>query len=228
MEQGSIIEAIQHARAARDFDKVADLVKRAAPSFLSTGQVSNLKGWLKAIPEGGLSGTPIVDLLSVLDRHPARECGSLQTSYSKEKENCFNAAFNFINYRLRGELMAVDAGRWPYQGALPRGFAWPGGSCLIFPGPSISWPASCVSDRYRPGGPEEEAGPAYRQAITQALAAGDYRRAADTRWRKDWFKATTGNCTKQPGPSKKSSTWATERRLIRWSGLARCREKTQC
>ncbi len=182
-EQGSIIEAIQHARAARDFDQVADLVKRAAPSLLSTGQVSNLKGWLKAIPEVYFQEHPeLIFYLFWIDILQGK--ADLSKRAIQEKEALLKALPSTPeNDRLRGELMAVVCRAVALSGRTSEGIRLAREALAYLP-PDDPAPraraSSALATAYDLEGWKEEAGPAYRQAITQALAAGDYRLAAHT------------------------------------------------
>jgi len=49
--EGLIPEAIQHALAARDWERAAELIQGISESLLRLGELGTLLGWLKALPE---------------------------------------------------------------------------------------------------------------------------------------------------------------------------------
>ena len=49
-DNGVIAEAISHALAAKDVERAADLVERAARSMVARGEVTTLLAWLEALP----------------------------------------------------------------------------------------------------------------------------------------------------------------------------------
>ena len=48
---GLLSDAVRHAFAAKDFERVADLVKQAAQTMIARGEFTTLLGWLKALPD---------------------------------------------------------------------------------------------------------------------------------------------------------------------------------
>src|SRR5207253_2433778 len=50
-QNGEPSEAIRHALAAGDFERMADLVELAIPDMRRTRQETAVHGWLKALPE---------------------------------------------------------------------------------------------------------------------------------------------------------------------------------
>ena len=57
---GSAADAIQHALAAEDFERAADLVELAWPAMRRSRQEATLLGWLKALPDELLHFRPVL------------------------------------------------------------------------------------------------------------------------------------------------------------------------
>jgi LuxR family maltose regulon positive regulatory protein len=57
-QNGLLVEAIQHALAAADFEQAARLIEQVALPVMLPGQVHTLLGWLKALPETLLQTSP--------------------------------------------------------------------------------------------------------------------------------------------------------------------------
>jgi LuxR family maltose regulon positive regulatory protein len=61
-QHGLAGEAIQHALAAQDFERVADLIERVATPMALDGQYVTLAGWLAQLPEAMLDERPYLAL----------------------------------------------------------------------------------------------------------------------------------------------------------------------
>jgi LuxR family maltose regulon positive regulatory protein len=59
---GSAMDAIRHALAAGDFERVADLVELAVPEMRRNRQESTLLGWLQALPDELLHFRPVLSV----------------------------------------------------------------------------------------------------------------------------------------------------------------------
>ena len=64
-KHGDAAEAIAHAIAANDFERVAELVERAAPSLRRTRQDATLRRWLELIPDHLLRDRPVLTIALV-------------------------------------------------------------------------------------------------------------------------------------------------------------------
>jgi LuxR family maltose regulon positive regulatory protein len=62
-ENGPISEAVNHAVAGRDFERVASLVEQSAWPMLTRGEMTTLLGWLDAMPEGAVRARPRLGIL---------------------------------------------------------------------------------------------------------------------------------------------------------------------
>jgi LuxR family maltose regulon positive regulatory protein len=62
-DNGFLADAVEHALAAKDFERVADLIEPASWVHLSQGGASTLLGWLDALPAALLHRRPRLDLL---------------------------------------------------------------------------------------------------------------------------------------------------------------------
>ena len=79
-------EAISHALAAKDFERVASLVEQIAQSLLHSGQFNLLKTWLEALPKESLQAHPRLEILRILiDLSQGKLDMSEQTLLEKEK-----------------------------------------------------------------------------------------------------------------------------------------------
>jgi LuxR family transcriptional regulator, maltose regulon positive regulatory protein len=62
-EQNSLqADAVRHALAAKDFERVADLVELAALEMLGSGQEDTLFGWLEALPDELVAARPVLSV----------------------------------------------------------------------------------------------------------------------------------------------------------------------
>ena len=61
-QNGSTSEAIHHALAAQDFDRVADLIERALPILQQTRQEPALLVWLNALPDELIKNRPVLSV----------------------------------------------------------------------------------------------------------------------------------------------------------------------
>lgn len=61
-QNGLITDAIHHALAARDFERAAGLIERAAPVMRQSRQESTLLGWLKALPAELFQAHPVLNV----------------------------------------------------------------------------------------------------------------------------------------------------------------------
>ena len=62
VQQGLVIEAIEHALAAGDMEQAASLVEQIAEATLLRGEVRTLLGWLSALPEAIVHARPLLSL----------------------------------------------------------------------------------------------------------------------------------------------------------------------
>ena len=56
--EGLTAEAIQHALAARDYQRAADLIESVAVPLISQGRISGPQGWLEKLPEDVILSRP--------------------------------------------------------------------------------------------------------------------------------------------------------------------------
>jgi LuxR family maltose regulon positive regulatory protein len=59
-QNGFTAEAIEHALAAGDFERVADLAEQALPGMRSSRQGATMLGWLNALPDQALRNRPVL------------------------------------------------------------------------------------------------------------------------------------------------------------------------
>jgi LuxR family maltose regulon positive regulatory protein len=61
-QHGSAADAIRHALAAGDFERVADLIERALPEMRRSRQEATVLGWLKALPDELVHCRPVLSV----------------------------------------------------------------------------------------------------------------------------------------------------------------------
>ncbi len=61
-QDGDLSEAIRHALAGEDFDRVADLAERAWPAMRQSRQEATMLGWLKELPDQLLRRRPVLSV----------------------------------------------------------------------------------------------------------------------------------------------------------------------
>ncbi|GAB4538768.1 MAG: LuxR C-terminal-related transcriptional regulator [Anaerolineae bacterium] len=180
---GFTLEAVNHALAARDYERVVDLVEQAAHTLIFTGRVNVLRGWLEALPEASFHAHPHltfyqfwIDILQSkadLSERAIREKQDLLKSLPSSPEND----------RLRGELMAIVCRAIALSGRTSEGVRLAQEALAYLPADDLASRAranSALAITHDLEGRAEEAGPAYQACLSQAIAAGDYRLAAHT------------------------------------------------
>ncbi len=62
-QQGLVVEAVQHALAAPDWECAAELIKEHGQMLLARGQVQTVLGWLNTLPETAPRAHPFLDVI---------------------------------------------------------------------------------------------------------------------------------------------------------------------
>ena len=65
-QRGLLVEAVNHALEAADYDRAAALIEQAAPTWLDTGTINTLRGWLDILPDAVVHGRPHLNLTCAL------------------------------------------------------------------------------------------------------------------------------------------------------------------
>jgi LuxR family maltose regulon positive regulatory protein len=106
-ENGLIREAIKHALAAKDFERVASLVEQEARSLMFSGQVRVLNNWLSTLPEASFQSHPRLHIYR-LWIELMQEKSDISVSALRKKEAILRALPpSPENEQLQVELMAV-------------------------------------------------------------------------------------------------------------------------
>lgn len=182
-QNGFTVEAVEQFLAANDFDSVAALVEQAARAMIFTGRVNMLREWLEALPAESLDHHPrLTFYLFWIDLMQAK--ADLTDRAIQEQEDRLRALPSSPeNDRLRGELMAVVCRAMVLSGRTARGIRLAHEALAHLSEENLASRASANSAlaiAYGLEGRAEEAEPAYRACLPQAIAAGDYRLAAHT------------------------------------------------
>lgn len=61
-QNGSVVDAIHHALAAKDFERAADLIEWAVPAIRRNRQESTMLGWLQVLPNDLLQYRPVLSV----------------------------------------------------------------------------------------------------------------------------------------------------------------------
>lgn len=180
---GLTLEAVNHGLAANDFERVAELVKRAARATIFAGQVNTLRQWLEILPDASFRAHPQlafylfwIDILQSkadLSEEAIQEQEVLLKSLPSSPEND----------RLRGDLAAVICRAMALSGRTARGIRLAQEALAKLPADDLASRAranSALAIAHDLEGRAAEAKPAYQACFSQALAAHDYRLAAHT------------------------------------------------
>jgi LuxR family maltose regulon positive regulatory protein len=182
-QNGYLIEAVHHALAAKEFDRVAPLIDQAAHPIVFSGQVSTLGGWLEALPEAIYRAHPRLNFYRLwIDMLQARVDLSdpeIQEKISKLR----SLPSSPENDRLRGECMAVACRATILSGRVTEGVQL-AQEALAYLGEedraSRARVYSALSAAYWFEGQEERAQAAYEDCLQNAITAGDLRLAGST------------------------------------------------
>lgn len=183
-EQNRLIpQAVNHALAANDFERVARLIRVAARGLIFSGQVNVLRGWLEALPQASFNDHPHLSFylfwIDILQRK-----ADLTSNAIQKKEDLLNVLPSSPeNDRLRGELIAVLCRAMVLAGDTARTIRL-GEEALAFLPPdddaSRARVYSALAIAHDLEGRTDEAALAYRECSRQASAAGDHLLAVHT------------------------------------------------
>lgn len=179
---GFAVEAVNHALAARDFERAASLVDQAARTIMSIGQFNLLKNWLEALPKNCFHAHPRLGIYQVLiDLSQGTLDMSEQTL--QEKENIIRALPpSPENDRLQVEAMVYLCLFLAHQNT-SRTIQIAQETLAEFPEGDPKLRISLFSALYRAYGMDgniEKSEPAYLECLRLAHAAGQYGVASNT------------------------------------------------
>ncbi len=180
---GFPLEAINHALAAEDLERGADLVKQSAPALIFSGRIKTLRRWLEALPQASFQAYPQLTFyqfwIDVLQNR-----ADLSKQAIQEKEDLLKELPSTPeNDRLRGELMAVVCRAVALSGRTSEGIRLAQEALAYLPTDGLAARAralSALAAAYDLEGRADEAKPAYQESFSQAVAVGDFRLAAHT------------------------------------------------
>jgi LuxR family maltose regulon positive regulatory protein len=180
---GFTSDAVDHALAANDFERVADLALQTAQTLIFKGRVKILRDWLEALPDASFQAHPqLTFYLYWIDILQSKADLSEQTI--QEKEDLLKALPSSTeNDRLRGELMAVVCRAIALSGRTSRGIQLGQEALAYLPAEALASRArvnSAIATAHDLEGRLEEAEAAYQECFAQAMSGGDYRLAAHT------------------------------------------------
>jgi LuxR family maltose regulon positive regulatory protein len=184
---GFTLEAVHHALAAKDYERVVVLVEHAAHTLIFTGRVNVLRAWLEALPEASFDAHPQLTFyqfwIDIL--HSQADLSDQAIQEMEDRLKALPASPE--NDRLRGELMAVVCRAIALSGRTSRGIRLAQEALAYLPADDLASRAranSALAIAHDLEGRAEEAEPVYQECFSQAFAGGDYRLAAHTRMAK--------------------------------------------
>ncbi len=180
---GFPLEAINHAFAAGDYERVADLVKRSAPALIFSGRIKTLRDWLEALPYVSFQANPQLTFyqfwIDVLQNR-----ADLSKKAIQEKEELLKELpLTPENDWLRGELMAVVCRAVTLSGRTSEGIRLAQEALAYLPTNGLAARArslSALATAYDLEGRADEAKHIYQESFSHAVAVGDFRLAAHT------------------------------------------------
>jgi len=176
-------EAVNSALAAKDFERAFALVKKSARDLIFTGRLNILNNWLEAFPEATFDAHPELAFyqfwVDVLQNK-----ADLSAKAIHEKEDLLKSLPpSPKNDRLRGELMAVICRAIALSGRTSEGIRLGQDALTYLPADDLAPRArvnSALATAHDLEGRAEEAERLYKESLSQAIAAGEYRLAAHT------------------------------------------------
>lgn len=196
---GFTIETVNHALASKDFERVAKLLKQVARTMIFTGQVNVLRNWLEALPEASFHAHPHLTFyqfwIDLLQRR-----ADLSEQAIREIENLYNMLPSSPeNDRLRGELMAVVCRALALSGRTSTVTRLAEEALAYLPSDDLASRAranSALAIAHDLEDHAKEADQAYRECISQAIAAGDSLLVAHTLMAKGLIQYRSGQLQK--------------------------------
>jgi LuxR family maltose regulon positive regulatory protein len=182
-ENGLVQDAIKHALAAKDFERVASLVEQEARTLISSGQVRTLNRWLSALPETSFQAHPRLHIYR-LWIELMQEKLDISVPALREKEALLRTLPpSPENEQLQVELMAVlcrfvaFAGdtAWAIQLAEEALSRLPDGETML-----RARAYSALTASHWIEGDVDKANQAYDRCLSLALEDGNYNLAAHT------------------------------------------------
>jgi LuxR family maltose regulon positive regulatory protein len=176
-------EAVNHALAADDFDRAAELVTGTARALIFAGQLNTLREWLAILPESSFQTHPqLAFYLFWIDVLQSK--ADLSDQAIQEKEDLLKSLPpSAESDRLQGELAAIICRAVTLSGRTELGIRLAQEALAKVPADDLASRAranSALATALDLEGRAEEAKPAYQASLSQALTAHDYRLAAHT------------------------------------------------
>lgn len=175
-------EAIQHALAARDFERAASGMDRAAQAILSSGQYNLLKNWLAALPEIWFQANPRLGIYQVLIDLSQGTLDMAEQTLQQKERLIKSLPPSPENDRLRVEAMVYLCLFLAHHNT-SRAIRVAQETLAELPEADAILRISLNSALYRAHGMDgniEESEPAYLECLRLAHAAGQYSVAANT------------------------------------------------
>jgi LuxR family maltose regulon positive regulatory protein len=185
--QGLVAEAVNHAIAADDFDRIAQLVSGHALSMVYHGELKTILDWLNALPVEVVNSRPWLCV--------AYAWGVVSAGKVDEAEQMLHRAEKALadidgvqpeeDNRLVGHIFAIRTYISWFNGDISLAIELAQKSLDRLPEKDLlvrAWSSSLLGSMLRTDGDLSAAGDAYSQSIAMSLRAGDYNFAIDTLW----------------------------------------------
>jgi LuxR family maltose regulon positive regulatory protein len=188
-ENGFLADAVEHALAAEDFERVADLVEPASWEHLSHGGASTLLGWLDALPDELLHSRPRLDLLYAWALIAAMQLEAIEARLHEVERRmptaerptpdgspADQAAMQAAVQAIRGEVAAIRATLAGFRGDTPAAIELARQALDHLPSEELHLRgilANILGAAYDSSGNTEAASRAYTEAAALCQAAGN-------------------------------------------------------
>ena len=186
-EQGLVAEAVNHAIAADDFDRTAQLVSGHALSMVFHGELKTILEWLDALPAEVVNTRPWLCA--------AHAWGVVSVGQVEETEQMLQKAESAMaevdemhpgeDKRLLGHIYAIQTYVSWLTGDITSAIEYAQKSLDHLPEWDLlvrAWSSSLLGSMLRTAGDLSAVSDVYSQSVAMSLKAGDYNFAIDTLW----------------------------------------------
>jgi LuxR family maltose regulon positive regulatory protein len=120
-QQGFLTDAIGHAFRAKDVERAASLIERAAPTWLEISSIRTLRSWLESLPEDIVRARPHLNLAYALALAQMGDLADFEVRV-QETDDMVRASDSLASserYDLLGEIAALRARSGMNRNELP-------------------------------------------------------------------------------------------------------------
>ena len=173
-QNGFVLEAVNHALAAKDFERAASLIDQAGQAMIFTDQYILLKKWLDALPNESFQTYPRLEVYRVLIDLSLGKLDMFEETLRDKEKLIKGLPPSPENDRLRMEAMVFLSSFFAHQNT-SRAIQIAQEVLVEIPEGDLKLQASLFSTLYRAYGMEgdiEKSAPAYRECLRLASSRG--------------------------------------------------------